>query len=76
MHDIKPNKKITKVESNVNPFFFWGGGGEVKKENNIFYDRFSIASKFANSLHSVHPVFFFVLKVFKQQPTQFKMRDA
>lgn len=57
MYDIKPNKKITKVESNVNPFF-GGGGGEVKKENNIFYDRFSIASKFANSLHSVHPVFF------------------
>lgn len=72
MHDIKPNKKIIKVESNVNPF--GGGGGKVKKEKNIFYDRFSIASKFANSLHSVHPVFF--LKVFKQQPTQFKMRDA
>lgn len=58
MHDIKPNKKITKVESNVNPFLGGEGGGEVKKENNIFYDRFSIASKFANSLHSVHPGFF------------------
>lgn len=47
VHDIKPNKKIIFL-----------GGGEVKKENNIFYDRFSIASKFANSLHSVHPGFF------------------